>query len=154
MSGLNCEVTSPQPPHLTSTSTLAVSRLVAGVLLLFSFSQETAGDQIRLVSSTRGDQILECGDEDVHKDAGLGMSLMGRLDTDCLVDIGSGLILASTGLWLGSLLTGNNFSFLKSKIKEDGESGVLGETSLVLRLRGLCNEGSSLCEGFPVKIFV
>ena len=105
-----------------------------------------------MVSSTRGDQILECGDEEVHRDPGLGMSLTGRLDMDTLV--GSGLILESTGLWFGSLLTGKSFSFLKSKINEEGESGVLGETSLVLRFRGLCSEVSSFCEGFPVKIFV
>ena len=47
------------------------------------------------------------------------------------------------GLWFSSRLIGNSFSFLKSKIKDEGESGVLGEASLVLRLSGVVKELSS-----------
>ena len=64
MSGLNWPVTSPQPPHRTSTTTLLWLLLL--LPLLFSFSQDTAGDQILLVSavSASGDQIPEWGEEE------------------------------------------------------------------------------------------
>lgn len=64
VSGLNCPVTSPQPPHLTSTTTLLWLLLL--LPLLFSFSQDTAGDHILLVSavSASGDQIPEWGEEE------------------------------------------------------------------------------------------
>ena len=64
VSGLNCPVTSPQPPHPTSTTTL-LPRLLLLLPLLFSFSQDTAGDQILLVSvSASGDQMPEWGEEE------------------------------------------------------------------------------------------
>ena len=64
VSGLNCPVTSPQPPHRTSTTTL-LPRLLLLLPLLFSFSQDTAGDQILLVSvSASGDQMPEWGEEE------------------------------------------------------------------------------------------
>ena len=60
VSGRNWLVTSPQPPHRTSTTTLLPRLLLLLPLLLFSFSQDTAGDQILFVSvSAIGDQIPE-----------------------------------------------------------------------------------------------
>ena len=110
--------------------------------LLFSFSQDTAGDQILLLSvvSVSGDQIPECGEapEDRRTEVGLSSLFILRLGTDLSTTDRSGRRPASlglSGLWRLSRLIGN---FLKSKISEDGESGVSGETeSLVLRLRGV-----------------
>ena len=68
VSGLNCPVTSPQPPHRTSTTTLLPLWLLLLLPLLFSFSQDTAGDQILLVSvSASGDQIPEWGEEEERR---------------------------------------------------------------------------------------
>ena len=68
------------------------------------------------------------------------VGLVLRLEIEALVSLSSDL----SGLAPVSLLIGNrNFSFLKSKNKDDEESGVLGDTSLVLRLRGVDRGASS-----------
>ena len=148
VSGLNWPVKSPQPPHLTSTTTLLPRLLLLFPLLLFSFSQDTAGDQILLVSvSAIGDQIPEWGEEEERR--GLWRSLLiFRLGTEprTIESVGRTLLLSLglTGLWRHSRLIGN---FLKSKISEDGESGVSGEASLVLRFKGVVCDASSVSWG-------
>ena len=74
---------------LTSTRTPLVVLLLF-LLILFSCSQVTAGDQILLDSSvTRGDQILCWGGEDLHREGG---------------DTGAGLELQSLQIFLFVIL--------------------------------------------------